>query len=64
VEVKHLGESSAIYYMTVKFERVAVYARFLVYRADGDWVMQDMDFSVKPEALMPWLSFEGTNYAQ
>jgi hypothetical protein len=64
VEVKHLGESSTIYYMTVKFERVAVYARFLVYRADTDWVMQDMDFSVKPEALMPWLSFEGANYAQ
>jgi len=64
VDAKRVGNSSTIFYMTVKFERAAVYARFLVYRADKDWLMQDMDFSVKPEALMPWLSFEGVNYGQ
>jgi len=40
------------------FERGIVYARFLVCRADKDWVVQTMDFNTKPEAIMPWLTFE------
>jgi hypothetical protein len=64
VDTKSVGQNSEIFYLTVKFERAAVYARFLVYHTDKDWVVQDMDFSMKPEALMPWLQFEGNNYTQ
>lgn len=64
VDSKSVGPSTTIYYITMRFQHAAVYSRFLVYHTDADWVIQDMDFSLKPEALMPWLSFEGTNYGQ
>jgi hypothetical protein len=48
----------------VNFEQAAVYGRFLLYRADKGWVVQNMDFSPKPEAIMPWLAFEGGTYGE
>ena len=64
IESKQIGQSSRIFYLSINFERAAVYARFLVYRTDKDWVVQNMDFSAKPEALMPWLAFAGSDYTQ
>jgi hypothetical protein len=43
----------------INFERGAVYARFVVYHAERDWVVQNMDFSTRPESILPWLSFAG-----
>jgi hypothetical protein len=62
VESKGIGPSSQILYVAVNFERGAVYARFLIYRTDKAWVVQDMDFSTKPEDIMPWVAFQGVNY--
>jgi hypothetical protein len=45
VEDKAIGPSSQILYFAVNFERGALYARFLVYRTEKAWVVQDMDFS-------------------
>ena len=53
------GSSEKILYLSINFEHAAVYARFLLYRMDKDWVVQNMDFSLKPEAVMPWLAFAG-----
>jgi hypothetical protein len=61
IETKRLSKSSQIVYLTINFERAAVYARFLIYRADKEWVVQNMDFSLKPEALMPWLAFDAAS---
>jgi hypothetical protein len=58
IATKMVGRSSKVIYVSINYERGAVYTRFLVYRADKDWVVQSMDFSTKPEALMPWLAFE------
>lgn len=58
IETKRLSKSSQILYLAMNFEHAVVYARFLLFRTDKDWVVQNMDFSVKPEALMPWLAFE------
>jgi hypothetical protein len=64
VQLKSISQSSRIIYLAVNFEHGAIYARFLVYRTDKDWVVQNMDFSPKPEALMPWLAFTGEDYGQ
>ncbi len=64
VESKAIGTTSQILYLAMSFERGAVYARFLVYRTAKGWVVQDMDFSTKPEAIMPWLAFQPVSYAE
>jgi hypothetical protein len=58
VATKMVGKSSRIIYLSINYERGAVYARFLVYRTEKDWVVQSMNFNTRPEALMPWLAFE------
>ncbi len=64
LETKPLGQSSRIVYVAMNFQRGAVYARFALYRADKDWVVQNLDFSTKPETIMPWLAFEGAKYTE
>jgi hypothetical protein len=64
IQSKTISQSSSIFYVAINFNQAIVYARFLVYRADAGWVVQNMDFSPKPEALMPWLSFAGGDYGQ
>jgi hypothetical protein len=62
VEAKKISQHSQIIYLAINFERGAVYGRFLVYRTDNNWVVQNMDFSTQPEAVMPWLTFAGGDY--
>lgn len=64
IETKRINSSSQIIYLSLNFERAAVYGRFLLYRTDKDWVVQNMDFSPKPEAIMPWLAFAGGAYGE
>jgi hypothetical protein len=64
IESKRISQTTQIIYVSINFERAAIFARFLVYRTDKDWVIQDMDFSPKPEAIMPWLAFAGQDYSQ
>ncbi len=59
LQAKTIGRSSQVLYLSINFERGAVYGRFVLYRAEKGWVVQNMDFSTKPEAVMPWLAFEG-----
>lgn len=56
IETKDIAKSSKIIYLAMNFERGASFARFLVYRTRKDWIVQDMDFDTKPEAIMPWLA--------
>ena len=62
IQSKRVSQSSEIIYLSVNFEKAAIYARFLLYRTEKGWVVQNMDFSPKPEALMPWLAFVGESY--
>lgn len=64
LEVKRVGQNSQIVYFAINFEHAAVYARFALYRNEKEWVVQNMDFSTKHEAIMPWLAFEGVRYDQ
>lgn len=64
IQSRAISQSSTIFYVAVNFDNAVVYARFLVYRASNGSVVQNMDFSPKPEALMPWLSFAGGDYNQ
>ncbi len=64
VDTKRVGVSTQIVYLAINFERAAIYGRFLLYRGDKVWVVQNMDFSLKPEAVMPWLAFQGVDYTQ
>ena len=52
-----VGRRAEIIYLAINFERGAVYARFVMYNTEKDWVVQNMDFSSKPENIMPWLAF-------
>jgi hypothetical protein len=64
IDTKHIGQNSEVIYLSVNFAHAAMFGRFMLYRADKDWVVQNMDFSPKPEAIMPWLTFEGGTYTQ
>ncbi|MCX6903723.1 MAG: hypothetical protein NTW03_09655, partial [Verrucomicrobia bacterium] len=64
IEAKKIGQTSQIIYLVINFERGAVFGRFVFYRTDKSWVVQNMDFSTRPEALMPWLSFEEAKPAE
>jgi hypothetical protein len=58
VQAKRVGANSQILYLAINYQRGAVYARFLLFRTERDWVVQSMDFNLKPEAVMPWLALE------
>ena len=59
IQDKVVSRSSEVIYLAINFERGAVYGRFLVYKTAKDWVVQNMDFSERPEAVMPWLAIQG-----
>ena len=59
ITVKMVGASSRVIYLSINYARGAVYARFLMYHGESGWVVQSMDFNTRPEALMPWLTYEG-----
>ena len=58
IDTKRIGSSSQIFYVGINFERGTVFGRFLLYRTEKDWVVQSMDFSTRPEAIMPGLALE------
>ena len=64
IESKGVSRASQVIYLSINFERGVVYGRFLLYRTEKDWVVQNMDFSERPEAIMPWLAFEGERTTQ
>jgi hypothetical protein len=51
-----VSQSSQLFYLAMNFDRAVVYARFLLYRTAQDWVVQNMDFNVKPEMVIPWMA--------
>lgn len=59
VDGKTIGKSSQIVYLSINFERGAVFGKFVLYRAGANWVVQDMVFNTRPEFIMPWLATEG-----
>jgi hypothetical protein len=59
IEVKEIGKTSKILYLAMNFERGVLYGRFLLWKSDRDWVVQHIDFSTKPEVIMPWLALGG-----
>ena len=58
IQTKEIGQSSKSVYLAVKFQRGVLYMSFLVFRGDKDWVVQNMEFSTKPDLIMPWLVTE------
>jgi hypothetical protein len=64
IQSKAVSRASQVIYVAIDFQRGVVYGRFLVYRSEKDWVVQNMDFSERPEAIMPWLAFAGDQAQQ
>ena len=60
VQTQSISTSSELVYLALYFQRAVVYGRFLLYRTEQDWVVQNMDFNAKPELLIPWLALPGT----
>ncbi len=63
IDTRRIGASSQVVYVGVNFDRAAVYGRFLLYRVDENWVVQNLDFNVRPEMIVPWLAFAGADSA-
>ena len=61
IETREIGKASALFYLSINFERGASFASFLVYRTPKDWIVQRMEVSKKPETIMPWLLLGGRN---
>jgi hypothetical protein len=59
IEIKEIGSTSKILYVSMSFERGVLYGSFLVWKSDRDWVVQQMDFNTKPQVIMPWLNAGG-----
>jgi hypothetical protein len=53
IAVKEIGNNSRIVYLCMNFKRGAIYGNFLLYRGENDWVVQNLFFSTRPEAIMP-----------
>jgi hypothetical protein len=64
VQSQAISASSEVVYLAINFQRAVVYARFLLYRTEQDWVVQNMDFNAKPEALIPWLALPASVAAE
>ncbi len=64
IDSKRIGQASGVLYLSINFDHGVMFARFMIYRTDQDWVVQNMDFSTRPEAMMPWLAFEGGTYTE
>jgi hypothetical protein len=64
ITVQKISQASQLVYLSLNFDRAILYARFLLYRTEQDWVVQNMDFNVKPEAVIPWLAFAGSTPAE
>jgi hypothetical protein len=56
IQAQRTSQASQLVYLALNFDRAAVYARFLLYRTEQDWVVQNMDFNVRPEMLIPWMA--------
>jgi hypothetical protein len=61
---KRIGRSSEIVYVALNFKRGALFLKFWLYQAENDWVVQDLVFSSRPEAIMPWLAVEADSSAE
>jgi hypothetical protein len=59
IQSKTISRWSQVIYIAINFDRGLVYGRFLLYKTEKDWVVQNMDFSERPEAIMPWLAVQG-----
>ncbi len=59
IQIKNINATSQIVYLSINFERGAVYARFLLFRTAKEWVVQSLALNTKPETIMPWLALEG-----
>jgi len=57
LKTEPIGKSSEVFYLALSFQRGAIFARFVLYRTEKGRVVQDMDFSPRPEAILPWITF-------
>lgn len=55
IQVKEIGRTSKILYLSMSFDRGVLYGSFLVWKSDRDWIVQRLEFNTKPEVIMPWL---------
>jgi hypothetical protein len=53
VQVKDISKSTKIVYLVMNFQRGPVFASFVCYKADPDWVLPTFNFNTKPEAVFP-----------
>ncbi len=59
IEAKEIGKTSKLLYVSMSFERGVLYGSFLVWKSDENWLVQRMEFNMKPEVIMPWLLLRG-----
>lgn len=55
IDIVNITETSRIVSISMNFEKGPVFARFLAYKTDKDWILVNFDFNTKPEIILPGL---------
>ena len=53
VQSKNLAPSVRVVYLTLDFEKGPLYAKFVAYRTDKDWILTSFDLNTKAEVILP-----------
>ncbi len=53
IQVRELTPLSVIVYLAIHYERGPVFGRFLAFRIKDGWLLPDISFNAKPEAVFP-----------
>ena len=56
IEAKEVCRTSRVFYLAVNYERGAAFLSFVAFKASKDWVVQNLEFNVRPDVIMPWLT--------
>lgn len=64
VRIRQISNHSRLVYFAMNFSRGIIYAKFLIYQAESESLVQNMIFGSRPEAIMPWLALEGETESQ
>jgi hypothetical protein len=50
---RNLTRSTRVIYMVLDFDKGPLFAKFVVYRSDQDWILVNFKFNTKVEAILP-----------
>ncbi|MBZ5648073.1 MAG: hypothetical protein LAN37_12705 [Acidobacteriia bacterium] len=53
IRSKNLSSNTRVIYLNINFEKGPVFAKFLVYRAEQDWILTSFLLNTNPDLILP-----------